>query len=132
MAKKGGKKKIEKLVPVKKAVTKPEQGTFQQTFYIDPKKKKPKEKDPAKPDETSSGRTKHPDETSSGRTKHPNDAEGNRTARSREESSEIGRKSDKDRMIPEDTNPHKDIKDFEDFGKKGIDPDSAKQFFCNM
>lgn len=24
------------------------------------------------------------------------------------------------------------VKDFEDFGKKGIDPTAARQFFCNM
>ena len=118
-----GKKKIEKLVPVKKTVTKPDQGTFSQTFYVDPLKKKSKSRKLGKGEkDTESKNTAKSEETGL-----------KKRLRSEETGPDKKRKvDDKDgdkKMIPDDSHPFKDVKNFEDFGKSGIDPESAKQFF---
>lgn len=106
MAKRGwGKKRIEKLVPVKKTISRPGQGTFSQTFYIQPFKDKPK-----------SG------------VRNKSSATDLRSKRSKTMS-----RDERNRMVPNDQlGPYSEIKNFKDFSKVGIDPESAKQFFCNM
>jgi len=126
MAKKGwGKKKIEKLIPVKKTVTKPDQGTFSQTFYVDPLKKQSKPRKPGKGEDTT-GQKKTTESEGTRSRKRP---KVDKTGENKKKQDD----SDTDnRMVPDDSRSFKNVKDFEDFGKEGIDPESAKQFFCNM
>jgi len=143
-----GKKKIEKLVPVKKTVSKPDQGTFSQTFYVDPLKKKSKPRKPGK-GEDDAGPRKRPKSKETGPRKRPKSKEtssdgkrkidetGPDEKRKVDETDPDGKRkvddgADGKKMVPDESHPFQDVKSFEDFGKKGIDPESAKQFFCNM
>jgi len=91
MARKGGKKNLSKLVPIKKnVIDHRSNSSVERTYYIDPNKDKTKV----------------------------------RNKKNRAENESGGRR-DKLELS-------KNIKSFDDFAKEGIDPEAAKQFFCNL
>lgn len=99
-------KNIAKLIPVKRNVINKKTGSTNEiTYYIDPNKDKHKERQPGKKDDTTT-----PDN------KAPND----------------NTKKEPLQVKPKGNDPFNGVNDFEDFGKKGIDPTAARQFFCNM
>ena len=100
------KKNLAKLTPVKKNVIDKRTNTpVERTYYIDPDKDKHKEREHGSKEEEHSSKTKKEDESKNKSTLKPKEKQGLDIEK---------------------------IKDFDDFGRQGVDPAAAKQFFCNM
>ena len=102
------KKNLAKLTPVKKNVIDKRTDTpVERTYYIDPDKNKHKEREHAAKEEQSSGKIKEEENTQS---------------------------KNKSTLKPKEKQglDIEKIKNFDDFGRQGVDPAAAKQFFCNM
>ena len=100
------KKNLAKLTPVKKNVIDKRTDTpVERTYYIDPDKNKHKEREHGSKEEEHSGKTKKEDDSKNKSTLKPKEKQGLDIEK---------------------------IKDFDDFGRQGVDPAAAKQFFCNM
>lgn len=101
-----GKRNISRLTPIKKSVIDPRSSsTDTRTYYIDPNK-----------------------ENGQAHTKRPHQIEDIPHKKGPEENDTHSVK-----LTPQEkVGDFSDVKDFEDFGKKGIDPDAARTFFCRM
>lgn len=108
-----GKKNIGRLVPVKKNVVNKRTGSTNEiTYYVDPNKDVKHNKPHKVKDENA-------------------DIEVNK--RENNALRKRGETEPDTTALPNDPrHEFNDVKDFEDFGKKGIDPKAARQFFCNM
>lgn len=100
------KKNLAKLTPVKKNVIDKRTDTpVERTYYIDPDKDKHKEREHGSKEEQHSSKTKKEDDPKNKSTLKPKEKQGLDIEK---------------------------IKNFDDFGRQGVDPAAAKQFFCNM
>lgn len=145
----GGRKNLAKLVPKKKTVVDKKTGeTHQNTYYVDPDKDIPGAKDAGKRQLTPAEKQAKKDEKGKGKKSLKKDDEP--SARDKIKDKETGGKAtkdaDSDGKATKDTDADSmssrlktkegldvsKIKDFDDFGKQGVDPDVARQLFCNM
>jgi len=128
------KKNLSRLVPVKRNVVNKKTGSVNDiTYYIDPNKDAKKDRhrneaDPPNKDTDTLTNVKKPNDSKD--TLDPESGADNSKKLNAKDASEdpatnntkTGKKGDL----------FEGVKDFEDFGKKGIDPSAARQFFCNM
>lgn len=124
-----GKKKLGRLMPIKKTVIDPraESGTVDRTYYIDPNKDVRKERDRKVEPQNDSNRSSISKE---------HEGESHKLTPQGLQKIEKSPKSENDvKLEPQkgvSDHEFSDVKDFEDFGKKGIDPEAARIFFCRM
>jgi len=123
-------KNLGRLVPTKKLITNKKTGSINdETYYVSPEKPTPVK--PLKKEEPNNVRKPglgEPEPNTNNKETAPaepvkNNPEEENLKNKNEPSSKDSTK------LPTDFS---NIKDFEDFGKHGIDPAAAKQFFCNM
>lgn len=126
-------KNISRLIPVKKLVTNTKTGSINpQTYYVKPHENK-KERPVAQGEEPNKGRTHSEQPEADAHHLNAEPIKGEHQPSEAEPLAKKGVLGEEGKLKTEDHSVDlHSTKDFEDFGKHGVDPKAARQFFCNM